>query len=29
VHSRNGVVSVEDRIFSTDRFNVDISEAEF
>jgi Uma2 family endonuclease len=29
VHSRNGIVSVEDRIFSTDRFSVDISKAEF
>jgi len=29
VHSRNGVVSVEDRIFSTDRFDVDLSKAEF
>ena len=27
VHSRNGVVGVEDRIFSTDRFSVDISQA--
>ena len=27
VHSRNGVVSVEDRIFSTDRFSVDLSNA--
>lgn len=29
VHSRSGVVSVEDRIFSTDRFSVDLSKAEF
>ena len=29
VHSRNGVVSVEDRNFSTDRFDVDLSKAEF
>jgi len=29
VHSRNGVVGVEDRIFSTDRFTVDLSQAEF
>ena len=29
VHSRNGVVRIEDRIFSTDRFNVDLSLAEF
>jgi Uma2 family endonuclease len=29
VHSRNGVVGVEDRISSTDRFSVDISQAEF
>ena len=29
VHSQNGIVSVEDRIFSTDRFSVDISKAEF
>jgi len=29
VHSRNGVVSVEDRIFFTDRFEVDLSKAEF
>jgi Uma2 family endonuclease len=28
VHSGNGVVSVEDRIFSTDRFSVDLSKAE-
>ncbi len=27
-HSRDGVVSVEDRIFSTDRFSVDLSKAE-
>lgn len=29
VHSRNGVVRIEDRIFSTDRFDVDLSKAEF
>ena len=29
VHSRNGVVSVEDHIFTTDRFEVDLSKAEF
>jgi Uma2 family endonuclease len=29
VHSRNGVVSIEDRIFSTDRFSLDLSKAEF
>ena len=29
VHSRNGVVSIENHIFSTDRFSVDISKAEF
>jgi Uma2 family endonuclease len=29
VHSRNGVVNIEDHIFSTDRFSVDISKAEF
>lgn len=29
IHSRSGVVGVEDRIFSTDRFNVDLSKAEF
>jgi Uma2 family endonuclease len=29
VHSRSGVISVEDRIFSTDRFSVDLSKAEF
>jgi Uma2 family endonuclease len=29
VHSRSGVVSIEDRIFSTDRFSADISKAEF
>jgi len=29
VHSRNGVVGVENRIFSTDRFTVDLSLAEF
>jgi Uma2 family endonuclease len=29
VHSQAGVVSVENRIFSTDRFNVDLSKAEF
>jgi len=29
VHSRNGVASVEDHIFSTDRFDVDLSNAEF
>jgi len=29
VHSRNSVVSVEGRIFSTDRFSVDLSTAEF
>jgi Uma2 family endonuclease len=28
VHSRNSVVSREDRIFSTDRFSVDLSKAE-
>jgi Uma2 family endonuclease len=28
VHSGNGVVSVEDRIFSTDRFSIDLSNAE-
>jgi Uma2 family endonuclease len=29
VHSQNSVVNVEDRIFSTDRFSVDLSQAEF
>ena len=29
IHSRNRVVGVEDRIFSTDRFDVDLSKAEF
>jgi len=29
IHSRNGVVSVEDHIFSADRFDVDLSKAEF
>jgi Uma2 family endonuclease len=29
VHSLSGVANVEDRIFSTDRFSVDISKAEF
>ena len=29
IHSRNGVVSVEDHIFTTDRFEVDLSKAEF
>jgi Uma2 family endonuclease len=29
VHSSNGVVRVEDCIFSTDRFSVDLSKAEF
>ena len=29
VHSRNGVGRIEDRIFSTDRFSVDLSKAEF
>ena len=28
VHSVNGVVTVEDRIFSTDRFRIDLSNAE-
>jgi Uma2 family endonuclease len=28
VHSGNGVVSIEDRIFSTDRFSIDLSNAE-
>jgi Uma2 family endonuclease len=28
VHGRNGVVSVDDRIFSTDRFSVDLSGAD-
>ena len=29
VHSRNSVASVEDSIFSTDLFSVDLSRAEF
>jgi hypothetical protein len=29
VHSRDRVVNIEDHIFSTDRFSVDISKAEF
>jgi len=29
VHSRNGVANVEARIFSTDRFSLDLSKAEF
>ena len=29
VHSPNSVVNVEDRTFSTDRFSVDLSQAEF
>ena len=29
VHSRDGVVRVEDRIFATDRFSIDLSGAEF
>jgi Uma2 family endonuclease len=28
VHSQSGVVSIEDRIFATDRFSVDLSKAE-
>jgi Uma2 family endonuclease len=28
VHSQNGVVSIEDRVFSTDLFSVDLSKAE-
>jgi hypothetical protein len=28
VHGRNSVAAVEDRIFSTDRFSVDVSGAE-
>lgn len=28
VHSRSGVVSVEDRLFSTDRFSIDLSKDE-
>jgi Uma2 family endonuclease len=28
VHSGNGVVSVEDRVFSTDRFSIDLSNVE-
>lgn len=29
VHNRNSVANIEDRIFSTDRFSVDLSNAEF
>jgi Uma2 family endonuclease len=29
VHSRTGVVNIEDRIFPTDRFSIDLSKAEF
>jgi hypothetical protein len=29
VYSQDWIVSAEDRIFSTDRFSVDISKAEF
>ena len=29
VHSRSSVVNVENRIFSTDRFNIDLSNVEF
>jgi Uma2 family endonuclease len=28
VHSQNGVVSIEDRVFSTERFSIDLSKAE-
>jgi Uma2 family endonuclease len=29
VHSRSSVVNIENRIFSTDRFNIDLSNVEF